>query len=345
MDSANEIYNNFSLEASKISSLKECNMLYVHYLGKSGILSNKLRALGSMSKEERASKGIELNRFKQLMEAKLRELQEKFTHLEHDNTMPEDYRLPIRNENIGSEHPLSHVAKDVYCILHSMGFEFTAGPEIEDEYHNFTALNTPEHHPARQMQDSFYFDARTTGGRLMLRTQTSSVQIRTMNSTPPPHKIFSIGRVYRRDWDATHTPMFTQVEGLLIDKNVSFADMKWYVSTFLHKFFDSSDLQFRFRPSFFPFVEPGAEVDVLYPKKQSSADAQCKTHDWMEIMGCGMVHANVLKIANLDQDYVGFAFGMGLERLAMLKYGIDDLRNFFNPDVRWLGAVGFLPFD
>lgn len=338
MDCIDKLYVMFCDDIGNVNDLKEYDVIYTKYFGKNGILTLQMKSISSMPQEDRCSAGIYLNSLKkQIMEKLLEKKSSLQLFVNSDDDV--DVFLPVRNESIGTINILSKAKEDVVQILDGMGFSFVVGPEIEDEYHNFTALNTPEDHPARQMQDSFYFDKYVNNNRLMLRTQTSSVQIRTMQSCSPPYSVFSIGRVYRKDWDMTHTPMFTQVEGIMVDKLVNLSDMKYCISMFLSKFFDNSNLKFRFRASFFPFVEPGVEVDIMFEDKSSKSG-----FSWMEIMGCGMVHNNVLKVCGVDLSYQGFAFGIGLERLAMLRYGIRDLRSFFSQDIRLIKNIGIFPF-
>ena len=250
--------------------------------------------------------------------------------------------LPVRKFNKGKIHPISKVISEIEEIFINLGFEVTFGPEIEDDFHNFTALNIPKSHPARQMQDTFYLNANDNDGeKLLLRTHTSSVQIRKLQNSKPPLAVITIGKVYRRDSDQTHTPMFHQMEVMMIDKNVNMGHLKWILEEFLKKFFEIEEVSMRFRPSFFPFTEPSAELDIGYEKKNNliSIGGDKK---FLEILGCGMVHPNVLKNVDIDPDqYQGFAFGVGIERLAMLKYGITDLRSFFDNDVRFLKHFGF----
>jgi phenylalanyl-tRNA synthetase alpha chain len=253
-----------------------------------------------------------------------------------------DVSMPPRPHVAGTLHPLSKVAEEIAMILSSYGFVCAEGPDIESEYYNFTALNLPDHHPARAMHDTFYMNVQADGkGRKLLRTHTSPVQIHSMLANKPPFRFFSTGRVFRSDYDATHTPMFNQTEGLMVDKNIGFAHLKWMLSDFLKKFFGIPDLLLRFRPSFFPFTEPSVEVDLNYEIKNGemifgSGDK------WLEIGGAGVVHPNVLRYGNVDPDkYQGFAFGFGLERMTSLKYGVPDLRGYFESDERWRAAFGF----
>ena len=293
------------------------------YLGKTGSLTEKLKSLGKLPAEERASAGARINEAKAAIEAALHERRESLARARMEAQLDAealDVTLPGRGQGVGGLHPLNRALERVTAIFASMGFSVAEGPEIEDDFHNFTALNTPENHPARSMHDTFYVE-----GGLLLRTHTSPVQVRYMEEHAPPVKIIAPGRVYRVDSDATHSPMFHQIEGLWIDREVSFADLKGVITEFLRKFFERDDLQVRFRPSFFPFTEPSAEIDMSFGD------------GWLEIAGSGQVHPNVLKQVGIDpQQWQGFAFGMGLERIAMLRYGINDLRLFFENDLRFL---------
>ncbi len=256
-----------------------------------------------------------------------------------------DVSLPVRPEAQGLLHPISQTLDEVIAILGEMGFAVAEGPEIEDDFHNFGALNIPPEHPARQMHDTFYLSEKDDGSRLVLRTHTSPVQIRTMETTKPPIRIIAPGRTYRSDSDITHTPMFHQVEGLVIDKTTHFGHLKGCLVEFCSAFFEVANVPLRFRPSYFPFTEPSAEVDILCSRDGNTLKFG-EGNDWLEIAGSGMVHPNVLRACNIDPDeYQGFAFGIGLERLAMLKYGIPDLRTFFDADVRWLRHYGFRPLE
>lgn len=346
-----DFLESFSKELEGALNAKECELLRVKYLGRSGLLTAKLRELGTMSPEERSAAGANLNAIKKNMEQLLEERINSFSEInDRKNIDAYTLTLPARDYSFGTCSLLSVAAESAFQILNNMGFSFFDGPEIETEYYNFDALNTPSHHPARKMQDTFYIEnpeeQHTNNNMFLLRTQTSSVQIRAMKKMieegkKPPYRVFSIGRVYRKDWDATHTPMFTQIEGLWIDETVSFANMKWCISLFLRRFFESNELKFRFRPSFFPFVDPGSEVDISY-KREDDKENQS---NWLEVMGCGMVHENVLKNMGVDSEkYQGFAFGIGLERLVMLKYNINDLRYFFNPDLRLIESINHSPF-
>jgi phenylalanyl-tRNA synthetase alpha chain len=256
-----------------------------------------------------------------------------------------DVTLPVRAEPEGRIHPLSQTIDEIVAIFGEMGFSVAEGPDIEDDFHNFTALNIPPEHPARQEQDTFYLPERPDGSRQVLRTHTSPVQVRTMKAQPPPIRIIVPGRTFRSDHDATHSPMFHQVEGLVIDKSTHMGHLKGCLIEFCRAFFDIDDLPVRFRPSYFPFTEPSAEVDIGCSRKGGGLTIG-KGGDWLEILGSGMVHPKVLAICGIDPaEYQGFAFGMGIERIAMLKYGIPDLRTFYESDLRWLRHYGFLPLD
>lgn len=322
-------------------------------LGKKGRVTELLKSLGTLPLEQRIELGKQVNLVKAELEAKIAEKkQELETRLLNEKLKKEviDVTLPCRPETQGRIHPVSKVYEELVAIFAEMGFEVADGPEIEDQFHNFNALNTPPNHPARQMQDTFYvnndvnkeFDMDTA---YVVRTQTSSMQIRTMEKKQPPIRIIAPGRTYRSDYDATHTPMFHQIEGLVIDKTTTLAHLKGCLYEAMKTFFEVDELPVRFRPSYFPFTEPSAEMDIGCLKTKTELKIGAGT-DWLEILGCGMVHPNVLRSCNIDpEEYQGFAFGMGMDRLAMLKYGIPDLRTFFESDVRWLKNYGFTPLD
>ena len=295
----------------------------VEFMGKKGKLTELLKGLGQLSAEERPAAGQKINLAKQQIQQAISAKGDALRAEELNRKLAEeavDVSLPGRTEKPGNLHPVSRTIARIESFFGELGFSVKTGPEIEDGFHNFDALNIPANHPARADHDTFYFNP-----DMMLRTQTSGVQIRTMEAEQPPLRIISPGRVYRNDYDQTHTPMFHQVEGLMVDKNVSFTDLKGILHDFLHHFFEES-LEIRFRPSYFPFTEPSAEVDVMG-----------KNGQWLEVLGCGMVHPNVLKAVNIDpEEYTGFAFGMGVERLTMLRYGVNDLRAFFENDLRFL---------
>lgn len=295
----------------------------VEFMGKKGRLTDLLKGLGKLSAEERPAAGQKINQAKGQIQQLISARNEMLKEQELNAKLAEetiDVTLPGRGDEMGGLHPVSRTIRRIESFFGELGFAVKSGPEVEDGFHNFDALNIPDNHPARADHDTFYFNP-----DVMLRTQTSGVQIRTMEAEQPPLRIISPGRVYRNDYDQTHTPMFHQVEGLMVDKNVSFTELKGILHDFLNNFFEK-DLKVRFRPSYFPFTEPSAEVDVM--------DENGK---WLEVLGCGMVHPNVLKAVNIDpQEYTGFAFGMGVERLTMLRYGVNDLRAFFENDLRFL---------
>jgi phenylalanyl-tRNA synthetase alpha chain len=310
------------------ASMNDLEIAKAKYLGKSGSLTDALKGLGKLSAEERPAAGAAINVVKQAIEAALTARRESILNAEQAKQLAQesiDVTLPARAQSQGGLHPVTLTLKRVEELFHSIGFEVATGPEIETDFYNFTALNIPEDHPARAMHDTFYIDEAN-----VLRTHTSPVQARYMenalkNNQTPPFKIIAPGRVYRVDSDATHSPMFHQVEGLWVDENISFANLKGVVQDFLQKFFERDDLTVRFRPSFFPFTEPSAEMDMSW------------NGGWLEIGGCGMVHPEVFKHVNIDSEkYRGFAFGLGIERLTMLRYGVNDLRHFFNNDLRFL---------
>ncbi|MDY0029591.1 MAG: phenylalanine--tRNA ligase subunit alpha [Pseudobdellovibrionaceae bacterium] len=329
----------------------------VEALGKKGRITDLMKTLGGMSPEERKTAGAELNVLKDEIAALIEKQASQLKAQEMDARLAAetlDVTLTTRPERKGAVHPISQTVDELVSIFADMGFSVAEGPDLEDDFHNFTALNFPLGHPAREMHDTFYLpnDERQEGEaqKKVLRTHTSTVQIRHMQNNNPPHKIICFGRCYRSDWDMTHTPVFHQMECLYIDKNVTMAHLKGCLSDFVRAFFNIDDLPVRFRPSFFPFTEPSAEVDIGYWKENGELrlGRAPKTEDqkWLEILGSGMVHPNVLRNCGLDpEEYQGFAFGMGLERATMLKYGIPDLRSFFESDTRWLSHYGFDPLD
>jgi phenylalanyl-tRNA synthetase alpha chain len=317
-------------------------------LGKSGEITLLLKQLGQIAPEKRKEEGQRRNVLKDEIGAAIEarravlEAQELEEKLKTDLV---DVTLPSPPAAEGRVHPISQTIDEIVAIFGEMGFTVAEGPDIEDDFHNFTALNIPPEHPARQMHDTFYVPERADGSRLLLRTHTSPVQVRTMQRTPPPLRIIAPGRTYRCDSDMTHTPMFHQVEGLVVDETTHMGHLKGCIVEFCRAFFQVSDLPVRFRPSFFPFTEPSAEVDIGCSRKGGELKLG-NYGDWLEIMGCGMVHPRVLDACGIDpKRYQGFAFGMGIERIAMLKYGIPDLRTFFEGDLRWLRHYGFLPLE
>jgi phenylalanyl-tRNA synthetase alpha chain len=323
MDQLNQLIDQAKKDFASCLKLAELDHIKSKFLGKSGPITEAMKSLASLSPEEKPKKGAEINQVKKQIEALLETRKQEISNLELNEKLEKekiDVTLPSRPKMKGSLHPVMNTIDEISTIFHGIGFDVADGPEIEDDFHNFTALNIPESHPARAMHDTFYVNK-----EYVLRTHTSPVQIRYMENNTPPIQIISPGRVYRVDSDATHSPMFHQVEGLVINEDVNFANLKGVVQSFLQSFFEDENLTIRFRPSYFPFTEPSAEIDMSW------------NDGWLEIGGCGMVHPNVLKHVNIDPEmYQGFAFGLGVERLTMLKYGINDLRHFFNHDLRFL---------
>lgn len=307
------------------------------YLGKNGSITELLKGLGKLDPESRKRAGAAINSAKDRIEAALVARREAIRHAALEAQLKAealDITLPGRGLPSGGLHPVTRTLERIESLFRSIGFDVADGPEIEDDFHNFTALNTPENHPARSMHDTFYLE---NAPGLLLRTHTSPIQVRYMETHKPPIRIIAPGRVYRVDSDATHSPMFHQVEGLWIDENVSFADLKGVFTDFLRNFFEKPDLRTRFRPSFFPFTEPSAEIDMSCVFCEGNGCRVCSHTGWLEIAGSGMVHPNVLKAVGIDSErYIGFAFGMGPDRLAMLRYGVNDLRLFFDGDLRFL---------
>lgn len=319
-------------EAGDLAAL---DAIRVHYLGKKGLITEQLKGLGALSPEERPAAGAKINVAKEAVQEALN-ARGDFLRAEALNAKlageTVDVTLPGRGQASGGIHPISRSMDRIAAFFASIGFTVAEGPEVEDDFHNFEALNIPETHPARAMHDTFYFDARH-----LLRTHTSPVQIRTMETEKPPIRIIAPGRVYRCDSDLTHSPMFHQVEGLLVDETSNFANLKGILADFLRHFFEK-DLAMRLRPSYFPFTEPSAEVDMQCVMCDGAGCRVCKQTGWLEVLGCGMVHPKVLEASGIDSErYSGFAFGMGVERLTMLRYGVNDLRLFFDNDLRFLG--------
>ena len=314
--------------------LKSLDAVRVQYLGKKGSLTARLKQLGSLSPEERKVAGPVINQAKQRLQSAIEARKADLEREALERRLAEerlDVTLPGRSRGTGGLHPVTRTLARIEALFGQLGFEVAEGPEIEDDYHNFEALNIPAHHPARAMHDTFYFE----DGRV-LRTHTSPVQIRVMEKRKPPLRVIAPGRVYRCDSDLTHTPMFHQVEGLLVDTDVSFADLKGILDDFLKHFFER-DLGVRFRPSYFPFTEPSAEVDIECVICGGEGCRVCSQSGWLEVLGCGMVHPRVFGHVGIDnEEFTGFAFGMGVERLAMLRYGVNDLRLFFENDLRFL---------
>jgi len=321
----------------------------VSALGKSGTITGLLKTLGTMSPEERTAKAPAIQGLRADVSDAIGARKETLDSAALNEKLASetlDMTLPVGPGRQGSVHPVSQVLDELAEIFADLGFAVATGPEIEDDWHNFTALNIPETHPARAMHDTFYFpEVEGEEQRMLLRTHTSPVQIRTMTKTPPPIRIIAPGRVYRSDSDATHTPMFHQIEGLVIDKGIHLGHLRWTLETFLKAFFEREDIVLRLRPSYFPFTEPSVEVDVGYSIEKGRRVIG-GSEGWMEVLGSGMVHPKVIEACGLDpSEYQGFAFGTGVDRLAMLKYGMDDLRAFFDGDMRWLRHYGFRALD
>ena len=327
--------------------LSALELVRVAALGKQGAVSALLKSLGAMSPEDRREKGPLINGLRDRVQALLAQRKAALEGAELDARLASerlDLSLPAPHRRRGSVHPTMQVMDEMIAIFAEMGFAVAEGPDIEDDFYNFTALNFPPRHPAREMHDTFFFHPDETGERKLLRTHTSPVQVRTMISQAPPIRIISPGRTYRCDSDQTHTPMFHQVEGLVIDRGIHMGHLKWTLETFLARYFETDTVATQFRPHHFPFTEPSAEVDVQCDRSGGEVKIGQGT-DWLEILGCGMVHPNVLRACGVDPDeYQGFAFGMGVDRLGMLKYGMPDLRDMFASDVRWLSHYGFSAF-
>ncbi|RDE09355.1 phenylalanine--tRNA ligase subunit alpha [Pelagibacterium lacus] len=334
-----EAQDETALEAVRVSAL-----------GKKGSISALLATLGKMSPEERKEQGPAINGLKSEIAAAIEDKRADLAASALEARLAReklDVTLPLRPAPtaIGRVHPISQTIDEITAIFSDMGFAIAEGPDIETDYYNFTALNFPEGHPAREMHDTFFFEPDAKGERKLLRTHTSPVQIRTMEQAEPPIRIVIPGRTYRNDSDQTHTPMFHQVEGLVIDRNSHIGQLRWVIEEFLKAFFEVESVTTRFRPSFFPFTEPSMEVDVQCDRSGREVKIG-EGNDWLEILGCGMVHPNVIRAGGFDPDvYQGFAWGMGIDRIAMLKYGMPDLRAFFDADKRWIDHYGFRPFD
>tara|TARA_B100001123_G_scaffold434754_2_gene561891 strand:- start:1193 stop:2248 length:1056 start_codon:yes stop_codon:yes gene_type:complete len=327
------------------NNLDELNAVRIEVFGKKGLITNHLKLLSELDEKERKEKGRIINDLKSKINSLIKEKNENLSQSEISKKLQSeeiDITLTTRPTDEGRLNPITQVIAEITAIMQKMGFETALGPDIEDDYHNFTALNIPPEHPARQLHDTFYLKNNT---KQLLRTHTSPVQIRTLEKKKPPLKIIAPGRTYRADSDMTHTPMFHQIEGLYLDKNVNMSHLKGCIMDFCREFFEINDLPIRFRPSFFPFTEPSAEIDIGCFKNKEEIRIG-KGGSWLEIMGCGMVHSKVLKYCKVDSNkYQGFAFGVGVERLAMLKYGISDLRSFFDSDIKWLNNFGFTIFE
>ncbi len=321
-------------DINQVSDLTALEQLRVHWLGKKGVITEQLKQLGQLPPQTRPQAGQAINEAKQTLQQALEKRRTELQTAQLETQLAKeriDVTLPGRGLGRGGLHPLTQTLQRIQNLFIQVGFSVAEGPEIEDDYHNFEALNIPASHPARAMHDTFYFDE-----HLLLRTHTSPVQIRVMKQQSPPLKIIAPGRVYRCDSDVTHSPMFHQVEGFMVSIDTGFADLKGMLNDFLKRFFER-DLRVRFRPSYFPFTEPSAEVDVQCVVCGGQGCRVCKQSGWLEVLGCGMIHPNVFRQVGIDNEkYTGFAFGMGVERLAMLRYGLSDLRWFFENDVRFL---------
>ncbi len=340
MTNLETLLSDFNSQISKIENKQQLEEIRINFLGKKGFVTELFLQLKNVANEEKKAFGAAINQVRDEVTKKIDIAKNDFENAELNEKLQGekiDLSAPARKQNQGLIHPINKVMQEIEEIFGDLGFDFAQGPEIEDDFHNFTALNMPKDHPARQMQDTFYLE----NSELLLRTHTSNTQIRKMLNSQPPLKVAALGRVFRRDSDQTHTPMFHQFEGFVVDENVNMGHLKWTLENFLEKFFEVKNVELRFRPSFFPFTEPSAEVDINYSLENGRIKIG-KGDKFMEILGCGMIHPNVLKNCNIDSTkYQGFAFGIGVERLAMLKYGITDLRMFFENDARFLKHYGF----
>ncbi len=320
---------------NNISTLAGLEQLRIKFLGKSGELTLILKTLGKLDALKRPQAGVKINKAKQQLQQLIKQKQQQLLELNIKEKLIKekiDITLPVEDNSFGTLHPVTQTLKEIEDIFSAVGFNIVFGPEIEDDFHNFSALNIPAHHPARAMHDTFYF-----ADNKVLRTHTSSVQIRTMQDKKAPIRIIAPGKVYRCDYDITHSPMFHQIEGLVVDKDVNFAELKGLLIDFVHVFFANNKLKIRFRPSYFPFTEPSAELDISCVMCNGRGCRVCSNTGWLEVLGCGIVHPNVFKAVEVDSEkYTGLAFGMGIERLSMLKYGIDDLRLFFENNLSFL---------
>ena len=345
MPDIKKIKDEYLLKLKGDLNLEGVNHIKTELFGKNGVISNSFKKLVSIPSDERKKFASDLNFIKEELQEKInnkiQEIEIKLINSKLENEKV-DVTLPERDINQGKIHPVSQVIDEISSIFSEIGFSIEEGPDVENEHYNFTALNTPDNHPARDMHDTFYLD---NNKKLLLRTHTSPVQVRTMLKGKPPFKIIAPGRTYRSDSDQTHSPMFHQVEGLHIDKDINMGHLKGCLNYFIKEFFEVDKIQMRFRPSHFPFTEPSAEVDIGYELRDGKIIIG-EGNKWLEILGCGMVHPNVLKNVNVNPDkYQGYAFGIGIDRLGMLKYGINDLRAFFETDYRWLNHFGFDPLD
>ena len=348
MDELATLETDLLTQIAAAADLAALEAIRVAALGRKGRITELMKTLGSLDAAERKARGQAFNETKERIAAALDERKADLEAAAMDARLATetlDVTLPVRPEAVGRVHPVSQVIDEITAIFADMGFTVAEGPDIEDDFHNFAALNIPPEHPARQMHDTFYLPAGADGVQNVLRTHTSPVQIRHMQAHSPPYRIIAPGRVYRCDSDQTHTPMFHQIEGLVIDRDVHMGHLKGCLEDFVRAIFGIPDLPFRFRPSHFPFTEPSAEMDIGCSRDGGELRIG-DGGDWLEILGCGMVHPNVLEAAGVDAtEWQGFAFGLGIDRIAMLKYGIPDLRGFFDADVRWLRHYGFAPLD
>jgi len=344
MSDLEKLQNDLLDEVNNVADLVALENFRVSALGKKGQITALMKGLGQIDSDERKIRGGQLNRIKTEIAAAIDQRKNKFEDADLEKRLMEekvDITLPVAGTSSGRIHPISQTIDEIVSIMGDMGMSVAEGPDIEDDWHNFTALNIPSDHPARQEHDTFYLPGVAGGERMVLRTHTSPVQIRTMMKTKPPIRIIVPGRTYRCDYDATHSPMFHQVEGLLVDKTSHMGHLKGCLIEFCRAFFGVDDLPVRFRPSYFPFTEPSAEVDIGCVREGGEFRIG-RGDDWLEILGCGMINPRVLENCGIDStEYQGFAFGMGVERLAMLKYGIPDLRTFYESDLRWLRHYGF----
>lgn len=335
MNNLENILSNFNSQFAQVQNPQQLEELRINFLGKKGLLTELFLDLKNMDATQKRTFGNQINLIRDQITQNIENKKNDFAIAQLNAKLSSekiDITLPSRQENHGSLHPINRVMADIEKIFNELNFDFAQGPEIEDDFHNFSALNIPKDHPARQMQDTFYLN----NSDLLLRTHTSNTQIRKMLNQNPPLRVGALGKVFRREFDQTHSPMFHQFEGFVVDENITMSNLKWTLEYFLEKFFEVKNLQLRFRSSFFPFTEPSAEVDINYNSNQGKIEIG-KGDKYMEILGCGMIHPNVLKNCGIDSEkFQGFAFGIGIERLAMLKYGITDLRLLYENDVRFL---------
>ncbi|HJD57583.1 MAG TPA: phenylalanine--tRNA ligase subunit alpha [Rickettsia endosymbiont of Sericostoma sp.] len=339
MDNLNQILESAQSSIEATQTLSGLQQIRVEFLGKKSLLTQEMKKLGDLEPNDRKKLGEIVNLLKEQISNLLQAKQTILEEFELNKQFAEektDLTIPARQHKKGSIHPITQATEELIQIFAKFGLTIKDGPNIENDWYNFTALNFYEDHPARQMHDTFYLKAKEGADPLLLRTHTSTIQIRTMQNDKPPFRFIAPGRTYRSDSDMTHTPMFHQIDGLVLDENINMGHLKYLITEFIKDFFEQTNIEIRFRPSFFPFTEPSAEVDIKMPD----------SNKWLEVLGCGMVHPNVLKNVNVDSDhYQGFAFGLGVERFAMLKYGIKDLRQFFEGDIRWLKHYNFSAFD